>query len=395
MSRRPHGGFGPLREWWGGRCPACQAPLHGHARCEACGTELRGRYRYLRRSQVPIVLAATIFLLAAGAGAAAAFGAFGGSGGPGRPPAIADASGSTSTSAEAGVVSNSGSGSPGGQSPGSGQPPSGAATGSTTTGATMSTTTSDSAVTDTPEPGVSAVSSTTTSAAPTLPAETHAQTMTPTSPTHTSTTRTTPTRTSKTQTSTTQTTTTGTTTTANTTTTAAKTTTAPKTTTTRTPSSTTRTQTATTPTPLQLPAGGASTYAPGSDSQSDFGTPADAVDGSDRTAWTCTLNPDGTGAVDAGLLLDLGGPVRPTSLTIVTGTPWMSIVVEGTTGAVPSAITASGWVHLATVKSLKPNATVSLRHTSKPLRHLLVWIRQSPPGVNSGRLELNEVTVTS
>jgi hypothetical protein len=147
--------------------------------------------------------------------------------------------------------------------------------------------------------------------------------------------------------------------------------------------------------PLQLPANAASTYPAAAASASASGSPADAVDSSDRTAWTCVLDPSGTGAVNAGLLLDLGGAVRPSSLTIVTGTPWMSIVVEGANGAVPAAITDPGWVQLATVKSLKPTATISLPHTSKPLRHLLVWIKHAPPGVNSGRLELNKVTITS
>jgi hypothetical protein len=123
------------------------------------------------------------------------------------------------------------------------------------------------------------------------------------------------------------------------------------------------------------------------------GTPSDAIDGSDRTAWTCVLDPSGTGAVNAGLLLDLGDAVRPSSLRIVTGTPWMSIVIEGTSGGVPAAATDPGWVRLATVNSLKPSATISLRHTAKPLTHVLVWIEHAPPGVNSGRLQLNSVTV--
>jgi hypothetical protein len=146
---------------------------------------------------------------------------------------------------------------------------------------------------------------------------------------------------------------------------------------------------------LQLSAHAASTYDPGAASQAGFGSPSDAVDGSDRTAWTCTLDAAGTGVVDAGLLLDLGGAVRPESLTIVTGTPWMSVVIEGASGAVPSTIDAHGWTQLATIKSLKPTATVSLPHTARPLRHILVWITHSPPGVNSGRLQLNDVSVVS
>jgi hypothetical protein len=124
-----------------------------------------------------------------------------------------------------------------------------------------------------------------------------------------------------------------------------------------------------------------------------LGSPAEAIDGSRRTAWTWTLSAPDAGAVDAGLLLDLGRAVSLKSLTIVTGTPGMTIVVEGAKGPVPSTITAPGWIQLAWVKALKPTATVTLRHSATQLRHLLIWITHPPPGVDSGWLELNDVKV--
>jgi hypothetical protein len=128
--------------------------------------------------------------------------------------------------------------------------------------------------------------------------------------------------------------------------------------------------------------------------QSPPADPADAIDGSQRTAWAWTLDTTNPGAVDAGLLLDLGHAVSLRSLTIVTATPWMSIVVKGAAGPVPPTITAPGWIQLARVKALRPTATLALRHTGTPMRHLLIWITHPPPGVNSGRLQLNDVTVT-
>jgi hypothetical protein len=128
--------------------------------------------------------------------------------------------------------------------------------------------------------------------------------------------------------------------------------------------------------------------------QTPAADPADAIDGSQRTAWAWTLGTSDAGAVDAGLLLDLGHAVSLRSLTIVTATPWMSIVVKGAPGPVPSTITAPGWIQLASVKALRPTATLALRHTGTPVRHLLIWITHPPPGVNSGRLQLNDVTVT-
>jgi hypothetical protein len=97
--------------------------------------------------------------------------------------------------------------------------------------------------------------------------------------------------------------------------------------------------------------------------------------------------------VNAGLLLDLGRAVSLKSLTIVTATPWMSIVIEGATGRIPSTITAPGWTQLAWVKALKPTATLTLRHHGTPFRHLLIWITHPPPGVDSGWLQLNDVTI--
>ena len=146
--------------------------------------------------------------------------------------------------------------------------------------------------------------------------------------------------------------------------------------------------------PISLPSSAARTYAPGQTAQTPLGRPAQAIDGSRRTAWTWELNPADTGPVDAGLLLDLGRAAKLKSLTIVTGTPGMTIVVAGATGRVPSAMPAPGWIQLAWVKALKPTTTITLRHGETSLHHLLIWITHPPPGVDSGWLSLNDVTIT-
>jgi hypothetical protein len=168
--------------------------------------------------------------------------------------------------------------------------------------------------------------------------------------------------------------------------------------TTTTSSTTSRAATSTTettptgPQTLDLPPAAASTYAPGV-SGITFGTPAAAIDGSARSAWTASLDPTADGQVGAGLLLDLGAATRPRSLTIVTGTPFMSVTIYGTAGSAPATLDDPEWTKLAADSSIRPSTTLRLRPGTQPLRQLLVWIDRSPPGVNAGRLQLNEITV--
>ncbi len=264
----------------------------------------------------------------------------------------------------------------------------------------MSTTSSTSAVSATPQPRVTPTTSDTSGGQPILtqtlsvggssgqPAPTESTSAgSTTTESHTTTAPTEPTTTGTTHATTT------TATTSTTTTTPPQTGSATSTHASRTAQTATSTGPATPPAPISLPSSAASTYSPGQTVQTPVGDPADAIDRSQRTAWAWTLDTLDSGTVDAGLLLDLGRAVSLKSLTIVTATPWMSIVVKGAPGPVPSTITAPGWIQLARVKALRPTATLALRHTGTAVRHLLIWITHPPPGVNSGRLQLNDVTV--
>jgi hypothetical protein len=135
----------------------------------------------------------------------------------------------------------------------------------------------------------------------------------------------------------------------------------------------------------------ASTYAPGGQKASAFGSPALAVDNELLTAWTYTLNPATHGSVGAGLLMDVEPSSSATakSLTILTSTPWMSVTVYGATGDAPATVTAPGWVPLATFKHISPTANVLLH--GKPFDHFLVWVTQAAPGVDSGQIGINAV----
>jgi hypothetical protein len=355
VSEEPHGARRSLRDWWGGRCPACAAPLGGRLRCERCGTALPARYAHLRRSRGPIALAATVVALAVAAGAAAAAGVFGGSSGP-SPAPLAGASPATATASTTASVTPTPTG-PAHQSRAPQRrhrtrPP--AARGKPRTAAPTST------MTRAAPPATATVTQTTTSIVPASPASTSATSSTSeptTATTGDSSTTTTSSTAGRTTTSTTETTPPG-------------------------------------PQTLDLPPAAASTYAPGV-SGITFGTPAAAIDGSARSAWTASLDPTADGQVGAGLLLDLGAATRPRSLTIVTGTPFMSVTVYGSSGAVPAALDDPGWRKLAADPSLRPSTTLQLRPGTQLLRQLLVWIDRSPPGVNAGRLALNEITVTS
>ncbi|HTU31180.1 MAG TPA: hypothetical protein VMF07_17450 [Solirubrobacteraceae bacterium] len=341
---------------------------------------IKQRWSAIRRSRVAFTSVLMVGVITAGGSTAAALGAFERTGTT-QSSLAADAS--TALAARSGSVgSSSGDAAQDGRVSSSPTQSTAATTPATasksTVAETMSTTTSASAVSATPEPGVAPTTSTT---APALPAPT--QTLSLTTAPRRSTTTAASTTTGSTTTATTSLTTTTRTQTSPTTSTRATTTT----------QTATSTQTARAPVPISLPPGAATAYAPGQTAQPPVGIPGDAIDGNQRTAWTWTLGATDTTAVNAGLLLDLGRAVNLKSLTIVTGTPWMSIAIDGATGLAPSAIADPGWIRLATVKALRPTATVALRHSATPLRHLLIWITRPPPGVNSGRLELNQVTI--
>jgi len=340
---------------------------------------IKQRWSAIRRSRVAFTSVLMVGVITAGGSTAAALGAFERTGTT-QSSLAADAS--TALAARSGSVgSSSGDAAQDGRVSSSPTQSTAATTPATasksTVAETMSTTTSASAVSATPEPGVAPTTSTT---APALPAPTQTLSLT-----------TAPRRSTTTAASTT----TGSTTATTSVTTTTRTQTSPTTSTraTTTTQTATSTQTARAPVPISLPPGAATAYAPGQTAQPPVGIPGDAIDGNQRTAWTWTLGATDTTAVNAGLLLDLGRAVNLKSLTIVTGTPWMSIAIDGATGLAPSAIADPGWIRLATVKALRPTATVALRHSATPLRHLLIWITRPPPGVNSGRLELNQVTI--
>ncbi len=359
------------------------------------------RWFELRRSRLAISSAAAVGVLTAGASTAAALGAFREPGplrsspAANRPTAIATRSGTVSTLSTLSSVAAQG-----GATASSTQSTALATrTGTQARVTTMSTTSSTSAVSATPQPGAVPTSTHTSGGQPILtqtlsvggpagqPAPTETTTSAPPTtevpttapPRDTTTTGATPTTTG--------------TTSATTTTTRTQTGSATSTHASPTTQTATSTGSATPPVPISLSSGAARTYAPGQTVQTAVADPADAIDGSQRTAWSWTLGPSDAGAVDAGLLLDLRRAISLRSVTIVTATPWMSIVVKGATGPVPKTITAPGWIQLARVKALDPMATVALRHTGTPVRHLLIWITHPPPGVNSGRLQLNDVTV--
>jgi hypothetical protein len=138
----------------------------------------------------------------------------------------------------------------------------------------------------------------------------------------------------------------------------------------------------------------ATIYNPYSLSASSFGDPAKAIDGDPDTAWTYQLNPTDAGKTFVGLTIDLKTPQPAKAIKITTLSPGMTVEFYGADAtAVPAAITAPGWVHLANRKAIKPSTTVVLKTLGKSYRYLLVWITHAPAGVTAGTVGISELSV--
>lgn len=151
------------------------------------------------------------------------------------------------------------------------------------------------------------------------------------------------------------------------------------------------------PAPILLDTNAAHVYNPHELPEEAFGDPSLAIDGDETTVWKVKVPPEGAPKVDAGLSINLKVPMSVAQLTLITGTPGMTVKIYGTQRKhLPKTLDAEGWVKLSGVHvAKKRKSIVKLRYSKKKkFRQLLIWIAKAPKSSTPeapGHVAINEV----
>ncbi len=158
------------------------------------------------------------------------------------------------------------------------------------------------------------------------------------------------------------------------------------------------TATAPQPTALTLDTNAVTTYNPDGYPAGNFGDPSLAIDGDTSTGWTALVDPTIAPKMAAGLLVDLKGEQKLSSIELITSTPGMTVQVFGANGAAaPAAVTDPSWTKLTPSQIEKTrHALIKLTNTTTPFRFVLLWISGVPAASVGtpqapGRVSVNEL----
>jgi hypothetical protein len=160
----------------------------------------------------------------------------------------------------------------------------------------------------------------------------------------------------------------------------------------------TSTNTAPQPTALTLDTNAVTTYNPSAYPAGDFGDPSLTIDGDTSTGWSAQVDPAIAPKMAAGLVIDLKGAHKLSSLELVTSTPGMTAQVFGANGtAAPATITDPGWTKLTPSQvEKKKHVLIKLSDSTTAFRFVTLWISRVPAASVGtpqapGRVSVNEI----
>ena len=159
------------------------------------------------------------------------------------------------------------------------------------------------------------------------------------------------------------------------------------------------------PEALLLDTNAAATYNPYSYSATNFGDPSLAIDGDASTGWTALVEPSVAPKMAEGLVIDLNTARKLSAVALTTTTPGMTVQIYGSSaGTLPASITDPAWVALTpSFVEKKRHLRIALGATSataaaakKAYRFITLWISQAPASAVGtpaapGRVSVNEL----
>jgi hypothetical protein len=150
------------------------------------------------------------------------------------------------------------------------------------------------------------------------------------------------------------------------------------------------------PAAILLDTNAASTYNPYSYAASDFGDPSLAIDGDPSTGWTARVEAATAPRMAEGVLIDLKGRDKLSSIELITSTPGMTVQVYGAKShTAPASITDPAWLALSHEQVVhKRHARIKLRHPNQAFTFVTLWISKAPASSTAaapGRVSVNEL----